>query len=1360
MLLFGLVEFSLAGNNFPNRFRRMSPESGFYHNGIQAISQDADGYIWFITINELYKFDGYSFNRYQNIDLADTQVKDPLFFDIFNDSKKRMWIATNRGVFLYDIASGSYRLMVEPDEPVSRIKEDSYGNIWLMSASQVGIYDVEKKELNLIHEGLEYPVTFSAIHPYGLYVWIGTKDGRVYQYNSETKKISLFTKLISAQNILSIAAIQNDIFLLSGNEGVFQYSQNGLLLKKYTFFLDDVNLKGNNVGRSIYVDKKGMLWIASIRGLYLFDIPSGKYAYYTSSVNDKFTLPNNSTWTIAEDRNGGIWIGTYSGGLGYASFDDHTFEHIRITSSTSLSNTISSLAEDKQGNLWIGTEGSGLSYYDRRSKTSENYFHTSNKNSLVNDNVKSLVVDNNNNLWIGTYTGGIDFFDTKSKSFKNYKNDPNDPNSLVNNIIFSIKQESDSGIWIAALNGGIDFFHFKKKVFQHVIPAPKNQTESDFHLVNGLLRDSKDRLWIATRHGISVLNIKSREIQKYYFNPYDTLKLGGNEVFCMHEDKNATIWIGTLGYGLFLLDADKKMFTRYSKAEGLFASAVYGILDDDDNDGNLWLSTNDGLYKFDVEKKRFQHFDYSDGLQGNLFYPNSFLKCRNGELVFGGTNGVTLFQPNSIKMNPFLPKTIITGFLINNERVQSIIDMDGRSKQIEHVEKVVLNHKQTVFSFEFSAMSYLMPEKNSYRYKLEGYDDDWRTTSSDKRYASYSNLPPGNYTFCVNASNNDGIWSDKVKTVGVKILPPPWKAWWAYLIYAVVFCGVVLVLLRIYRIRKNLREQIHIERLSKENIEELNRIKIQFFTNISHEFKTPLTLISSPLKKIIQSSGFNPQIDKDVKLIQRNVTRLQNLINQLMDFRALENKKYKVKPKNGDLVIFMNELLSLFNPLIEERQIRLTFECQNDSLPACFDHDIFEKIFYNLLSNAVKFTPNDGQIILHLEAIDVDRTGNNPGDLPVEQKMLEFQVTNTGSTIPDHNIQHIFDNYYHIEKLNAQIQQSSGVGLAFTKELIELLNGDISVSSNDSETSFTIHLPLCPLVNPELGVDQPNLGENKTFSFQYSQEMVDILTVERKKNELLNENSKLPTLLIVEDNADLKEHLFDLFKSDYKVFVGSDGVEGLKLAKDKNPVVVISDVYMPQMTGIEMTRQLKSDILTSHIPIILLSAFNSQEQKNEGLETGADVYIEKPFDPDYLKLQVKTLLQSREAIRQAFSKKIIAEPTIEQFTSTDELFIQKALVVVEKNMGDSEFNVESFVREMGLGRTALYQKIKALTDLSVADFIQNIRLKKAAQLLRDTDLSISEVAYKVGFNEPKYFSTCFKKHFNQTPSGYIAGNKK
>jgi signal transduction histidine kinase/DNA-binding response OmpR family regulator len=650
-----------------------------------------------------------------------------------------------------------------------------------------------------------------------------------------------------------------------------------------------------------------------------------------------------------------------------------------------------------------------------------------------------------------------------------------------------------------------------------------------------------------------------------------------------------------------------------------------------------------------------------------------------------------------------------------------------------------------------------MPEKNRFAYQLEGYDKNWNFTTADQRIASFSNLSPGNYTFHLKASNNDGLWNDEMKSINLEILAPPWKSWWAYIIYLFVLSLMMFIGLRVYYVRKKFREQLQLERLSKEKISELNRIKIQFFTNISHEFKTPLTLISGPLKKILTTISNDSDIESDIKLVQRNVTRLHNLINQLMDFRTIENKKMKVNSRNGDVVQFVKELLSLFSPLMEEHRIQFTFECGHENFLTQFDHDIFEKIFFNLISNAVKFTPAGGNINVSL---NVQKTNNRKENLLhdiKESETLNFQISNSGAKIPESQIQYIFDNYFHIEKHNnSALQKGSGVGLAFTKELVELLNGDITVSSTEQHTCFQVRIPL--VSNSEeksQGVD----NHVTTHNFDYSQELVNLLETEKKQNRFKIKNTKLTPILIVEDNQDLQVHLFDLFHLEYNVYVGSDGIEGLHLASQKKPVLIISDVMMPKMNGTEMCRRLKSDILTSHIPIIMLSAFNSQEQKYEGMESGADVYVEKPFDPDYLKLQVKNLIQSREAIRLAFSKKITAEPGTVQISSTDELFIQKAIQIIEKNMDNNEFNVESFVAEIGIGRTVLYQKIKALTDLSVNEFIQNIRLKRAAQLLKDSDLSISEIAYSVGFNDPKYFSTCFKKNFSLSPTEFVSREK-
>ena len=1352
-----LVADLLAVPSIPLRFRRMSPEGGLYHNGIQSIAQDADGYIWFNTIDELFKFDGYNFTRFQNINNGEKLIRDPQFNYLLSDSKQRLWIATNRGLFFYDIASGTFKLEIEPDEEIIRICEDHSGNLWLLSSTKIGIYDPIKGIFKAIFKGLDSSVLLSTCYADLNNLWVGTKNGEVYKFDNTTKSFLFFTKLIKPAIIQDIVSTANDVYVLAGEQGLYHFGKNGVFIRSYTFFLENADIKGNNLGRTLHIDANKTLWIGTHRGLYLLNTINGSYSHYKSNVNDEFSLPNNSIWTISEDRLGGIWIGTYSGGLGYVNFKDHRFQHIMHTDNISMNNNfISAFIEDYKGNYWIGTEGAGLDYYDRATGTFTNYKHTFEKNSLSYDNVKALVMDKNSNLWIGTYNGGLDFFDVINKRFVNYKHVPSNIKSLSSNIIYSLQIESDSGLWIGTHNRGIDFFNFRTKEFAHYSALANENNALGLHYVNGLHRGSGDYLWIASRHGLNMLNVKSKVYKHYFFNISDTINFGSNEIFSVYEDKSRTIWIGTKGYGLYSFNPKTEKFKHHSVDSVLIASAIYGILDN--NQGDLWLSSNDGLFKYEVAKGLFHRFDKSDGLQGNLFYPNAFLKSRNGELIFGGTNGFTVFQPDSIQKNRILPRTIITGFLINNKRIFVLPDKNGDLKKIEHLDKVVLDYTQTVFSFEFSAINYLMPEKNKFAYQLQGYDNRWFNTTAGMRFVSYSNLPSGNYVFRVKASNNDGEWSNEVKSIKISILPPPWKTWWAYLIYLFLVSGIILVLMRIYKIKRKYQTQIYLEKLGKEKLSDLNRMKIQFFTNISHEFKTPLTLIISPLKEMMKTAPLDGKFKKDIDLVHRNVIRLQNLINQLMDFRALESNRLKILNRNGDIFMFFNELKELFVPLMTEHHIHFAFETNLASVPASFDHDKFEKIFYNLLSNAVKFTPAEGQVILSLNILHESMLLKNQLREESSNRILKVQVINTGSQIPASQLQYIFDNYFNIERHDSVVQRGSGVGLAFTKELLDLLNGEITVTSTEIETCFDIRIPFVNMKTTEGNGD--GIAISNDYRFNYSQDLVTLLGVEKKETSFIVENTLLPTILIVEDNTDLQEHLFDSFKNDYQVFIGSNGEEGLKLAKDKKPVLIISDVFMPKMSGTELCRQLKSDIVTSHIPVVLLSAFNSQEQKNHGMETGADVYIEKPFDLDYLKMQVKNLILSRDAIRRAFSKKVTPEPEQIFTTPMDEQFIKKAMSVLETHMDNSEFNVETFVKEMGIGRTFLYQKIKALTDLSANDFIQNIRLKRAAQLLKDTDLSISEIAYKVGFSEPKYFSTCFKKHFSISPSVYVANNKQ
>ena len=1340
-------------NDVQYRFRQISPESGFFHNGIQAIAQDGSGFIWFISINELYRFDGYNFTRKSNIVYGAEELKNPRFFDIYNDSENRLWISTNKGLFIYKPESAQFRIVLQPAEPVNQIMEDRHGNMWVLKAGKPFLVNVGAGQLVAVSNGIENDPCISAMFSDKRNTWFANCNGGIYFYNSNFGRFQLFADIGQGADIRAVEANSNSVFVLTLNDGLFRFSTNGEFLKKYSFFLDNEQMKGNNIAKALYSDSYDNLWIGTHRGIYILNTETDEYNHFTSRSNTEYSLPNNSVWTINEDANGGVWIGTYSGGIGYLSFNDHHFVHVRQNTNSSMNNnSVSTFAEDPNGNFWIGTEGAGLNYYNRHTKSFKHYIHSAGENSLSYDNVKSLVTDKNNNLWIGMYEGGLDMLDVEEGRFFNFKYDPEDKASLVDNSVYALEAEADSGLWVATSSGAIDYFSFRDQKFYHVVPKADVQDAAGSHFINGMCRGINNNLWVASKHGLGLLNIATKEYTNYFFNPGDTDDFGSNELFCVLEESDSRIWLGTRGYGLFSFNPITKTFTAHPGHDGLVATAIYSILQD--GRGNLWLSTNNGLFKYDQQDNSYRRFDSSDGLQGNLFFPNSALKCRNGQLVFGGTNGFTLFDPQLVNTNSVKPKVVITGLTANNKRIENFTDKKGNSKYINYTKKIELNHKQSVFSFEFSAINYLMPEKNKFAFQLEGYDDDWVYTTADKRFASYSNLSPGLYTFKLKAANNDGLWNDEIKSVELEILPSPWRTWWATTIYLLLFTALVVAGLRVYIVRKKFRTQLQLERLSKEKMTELNRIKIQFFTNISHEFKTPLTLISSPLKKVIQKTKKDEELHNDLSLIQRNLVRLQNLINELMDFRAIENKKIHINCKNADLVRFFREMLNLFYPLIEEHQIQFNFKTEQEKLMAAFDPHIYEKIFYNLFSNAVKYTPSGGKIEVKLLRQRISETEQLGEEKIAGEKALLFQISNSGKPIPEDQLPFIFDNYYYIDKQdNIRIQTGSGLGLAFTKELVELLNGEINVVSRKSETIFRVAIPL----NDTIKVAENAKDETViSHSFRYSQKLVPLLESEKKEKVYSNGSKKLKTILVVEDNLDLKQHLFDLFHAEYNVLIGSNGKEGLNLAQKKKPVVVVSDVMMPEMKGTEMCRKLKSDIETSHIPIIMLSAFNSQEQKFEGMESGADVYVEKPFDPDYLKLQVNNIIQSREAIRANFSKKITAEPSEVPVSATDENFVKKAVQIIEANMDNSSFNVEYFVSEMGMGRTVLYQKIKALTDLSVNEFIQNIRLKRAAQLLKDSDLSISETAYSVGFNDPKYFSTCFKKNFNQSPTEFIA----
>lgn len=1350
----------VKGNEqYPYRFRRIQSEGILDYNGIRSIAQDSNGYIWFNTNDELYRFDAYQVLHSR--ELIDFKENSGIsrFNYIYYDSRGVLWVSSNIGLLKYNSYYSSLELEFSLGEDINFLAEGKNNHLWFLTLNQIGFYNPDDKTINAVEVGLKSDAVFTALYSDNQYTLFGTSNGEVYSYDNNTFSFKLFYRTNSSSLVRSIKVYNGIIYCLINDLGLIRFDSEGKLISEYNFFLEEDIIKNNNIGKALHIDSNGLIWIGTQRGLYLLNPSDGEYKHFICIPEDDLSLPSNSIWSFAEDNQGGMWIGTYYGGLAYSNIHDHKFKLIRNspsnTSNTSnttnnfITDFVSSIAEDEVGDLWIGTEGKGLYFLNRKTEISACFRHHFNYNSLNFDNVKALQIDNKGNLWIGMFNGGIDFYNIETKQFTNYSNNPFDRTSLIHNDVYGLQLESDSGLWIGTYLGYVDFFHISRKTFTHIDVGLINQNSANNHVINSIYRGSDDKLWIASKKGLVALDIRTKEYKHYYIDKTDTISSGKNEVYTVLQDKDGKIWVGTRGNGLIEFNPINEQFTHFPIGEGVESIRIYSI--QEDVNSKLWFSSNNGLYRFDTETKTYRVFNKNDGLQGNLFYPNSSFKCRSGELIFGGSNGLTIFDPTSIKENPVIPNAFFTGLVINNKRVNFLPGPDGEMVRIDQAKEIFLKYNETVFSIEFTGINYLMPEKNKFAFKLIGYDKTWNYVSANKRYATYSNLPAGNYTFSVLVSNNDGIWNPNEKTINITILPSPWKTTWAYLLYLMVGSLLILITFRIIKIRKNYRMQVQMERIGREQQSELNRIKIQFFTNISHEFKTPLTLIVAPLKKIIKSLDQDSPIKKDIDLINRNVIRLQNLINQLMTFRALENKKVTINYVQGELVSFFKEISSLFIPLTEELKIHFIFESSIDRIIACFDHDKFEKIFYNIISNAVKFTPSEGHIIVILEIVRSSKVSKDIDNTNSGLDMIEVNVSNTGAEISPEQQSQIFNSYFNIGKSNSHGQRSSGIGLAYTKKLIELLGGEIAVSSNSVETSFKVRIPI---LNNDIQESITADDSQLPYNFDFSKEFVNILSqkiIDKSNFHIQNRN---PKIILAEDSIDLQNFIYELLIPFYNVYTASGGTEALKLAGEINPVLIIIDVIMPGLSGIELCERLKNDIATSHIPVILLSALSTQEHKNKGMQSGADVYIEKPFDPEYLILQVNNLIKSRESIRQAFSGKIALEPEKITITSIDEVFIKKAIKTIEENISNSDYNVDQFVKDMAFSRTLLYQKIKSLTNQSVNEFIVNIRLKRAAQLLHDTGLTVSEIAYAVGFNEPKYFSTCFKKYFHISPSKF------
>jgi len=1400
-------------------FEHLGANEGLMHNSITTILQDAKGFMWFGTSNGLYKYDGYQFLYYSNSPDDNFSLLSNKVTELYEDSNGVIWVGTKSGLCHYNrmedrFKSGLNTRGSEDDgrlisDPIRCVYEDANKTLWV--GTRFGLYEVKRTENGShkitihttgIKEGsLSNNTVNTIIEDEEGRLWIGTNIGlNQLQYSKEgdvyfKTYFSDATKNWLTNNIITEIIRDKDEGLWIGtrrglNKLTFDKKTGKEVFTSYIMDKSKKNTISNNYVSSLSQDKKGVLWIGfKTSGMNAFNPKTGVFNDCSNSPSQDTRLKSTDIMDVLIDRTGILWIATSRGWISKLNIERKKIEHFkhnRLNLNSLSGNVINTVYQDAKNNIWVAAYNKGLNrlvFEDGAPKFVKYILKRKAENSIVSNNIFALCEDNFGNYWAASQASGMTHFkmssnlnssDIQSYEYSNHRQKGNFP---INKLAVLTKDKKGD-IWVGAYDKGglIQFtpndFGQPSPEFHQYLNNPNNENSLSVSNVACVFEDSEGILWVGTNGGglNKILRdennkpIKFIRIRNEKNNPKS---LSNDYVSSIYEDLNGNIWVGTFGGGLNMIPKDQKnnMFPelkRYSMDDGLPSNELYGVLGDVNN--NLWLSTNNGLSVFDIEKETFSNLHLSDGLQALNYRKYAYTKGNDGLLYFGGIGGLNVLDPTNIEDNSYAPQVEVVDIKILNESVQVGKKVLGKvilNKTIDETTAIELEYAHNTFSFEFAALHYASPMQNQYKYMLEGFDEDWISTTSDRRFAGYSNLEPGNYLFKVKVSNKDNLWNEAHKEIAVKILPPIWKTWYAYLLYVVLIIMVMWLFRRYVLINEVYQNKLKIEKIEQEKIKEINKMKLEFFTNVSHEFKTPLTLILGPLQSLLNSKETSAKVKGSLLLMERNANQLFRLINQIMEFRKLETKELKLDLSKGDLVNFCKEEVFSFKVLAEKKNIDIVFQSGENSIEGYYDWDKMEKILNNLISNSIKYTNEGGAVKLSLSL--VSKTSEND-----TAKSVQIIVEDTGEGIPQGQLNLIFDRFYQIRKGKGEGAKGSGIGLALTKSLIDLHKGTIQVESEEKKgTKFTVALPLLtelsslgqPANRLEGNTDELMTKEKDEPEASVSEEKEIRNTVEQVtpafEEEFLEKKPK-PTILVVEDNPDMLLFISNTLEPNYKIHKAKDGVKGLKSALKVVPDLIISDVMMPNMDGIEFCDAIKKHEITSHIPVILLTAKGSMDHRIEGLEVGADAYIPKPFDIRHLEVRIQTLLDQREKLKNKFSSgEIKLDSQKIGINKMEKDFLERLEAVVEENLSNSDFGVEDLGDAMGYSKMQLYRKLKSMRGLSANEFIREYRIKKAAVYLRETDMKIFEILYEVGISNHSYFTKCFKQYFEQSPREYI-----
>jgi signal transduction histidine kinase/ligand-binding sensor domain-containing protein/DNA-binding response OmpR family regulator len=1346
------------------KFERLSIEHGLSQSTVGYIYQDSRGFLW-IAASALHKYDGYKITVYKHDPEDPTSLSNNDIWHIAEDTTGALWIGTyGGGLNRFDRETETFSRWQHDSSNSKSIASDyiicllvdDAGVLWL-GTEDAGLLRAKKTDSTTliftqwVHDTND-PHSLSGNEVICLYedthdtLWVGTSSG-LNRFDRATGRFTRFfnepdnASSLSSNYIEGIAGDDSGtLWIATHGGGLNRYDRSTEAFTSWEHQPGNARSPSTNFLYAIQLDHQGIIWIGTDNaGLDRFDPVAGTFANYHHSPSDLNSLSDNEVISMLEDRSGVLWIGTSEGGLSRLNPKHRTpgaFVHWKHNPSDphSLSNNrILSFYEDKEGYIWIATTR-GLNRFEHESGLFDFYAVEPGNPASLSNYLTSVWGDTDGIIWVSSWGGGVHLFDPKLETFT--------PFHYSKGRISTLLEDQFGTMWIGSPGEGLHRFDRKSGTLKILGHDPGNSASLSNNDVQCLYEDHSGDLWIGTHGGgLNKFDRKIESFEHWQTVSDDAGSLSNNIVRCIYEDKVGRLWIGTAG-GLNKFDRESGRFKRYGERDGLPEDVVSGILEDDA--GNLWLSTQGGLSKFNPKTETFRNYSVQDGLQSNEFNRGVSLKSSSGEMFFGGINGFNSFYPDSIKDNPVIPPVVITDFQVLNKSVKiSQRENTPLRKHISETKEIVLSYSDRIFSFEYAALDYNVPERNQYAYMMEGFDQNW-VTSGTKRFATYTNLDPGEYIFRVKGSNSDGVWNEKGASIKIIITPPWWLTWWAYTLYVVLIASLIYVF-RQFELRKvRLAHDLQMQQFEAEKLRELDQMKSQFFANISHEFRTPLTLIVGPLQRLL-SGEFRGNAKDQFRMMLRNGQHLLRLINQLLDLSKLDAGKMSLQTRPENVVTLLRQIVSAFDSLAKFRQITFTFQVPEEPLIVYIDRDKLEKIMNNLLANAFKFTPDQGRVTVSVNILSPK--GSTGGG------MLEIRVRDSGIGIPPDKLEKMFDRFYQLDSSRTHAQEGTGIGLALTKELVELHGGTIRVESRPGQGStFIIGLLLGKehLKADEITMELPESMVRKDIHAELTIPTKSLANRTRRKSP----SKELPMLLIVDDNRDMRDYMREVLDQDYDLIEADNAKDGLATAVEHIPDLIISDVMMQEMDGFELCQKLKSDEHTCHVPVILLTARASDQSKMTGLETGADDFLTKPFNARELHLRIKNLILQRQKLRELFGREITLLPQEVAVTSMDAQFLERVQAIIEEHLADTDFTPEQFARKVAMSRMQLHRKLRALTNQSAGEFIRTMRLKRAAQLLQRNSGTIAEIAYEVGFNNPSYFAKCFKDFFGKLPSEF------